>query len=394
MSLPLSQNRLYHIDLLRGLIIIFMVIDHGMYYCLNYSVTDPMTIPGTDALTFFTRFISHFCAPLFVFLAGLSAAITEHKYTSTQAFSKSLIIRGLVLILFEFTIVSWSWSFNPLFPMLYAQVIWAIGWGFIILGLLRLIGLYAIFAMGLILVFGHNLFDAVNFEPNTIANTIWSVLHQKNVLELPFNFKIRTTYPVAPIVGLMALAYCAGVYYKAKQYSNRVMDYGLILGVSCLVLYTLLRGFNLYGDASIFTISDSYLLTIMSFLNPTKYPLSLQFMLLTVGIGLIMLKLLSKLKSDFSPKFLQVLGKTSMFSYLAHLYLLHAISWLLIPVLGFSFSDMTYGETLVGLPIGYGMSYVATLLFIAVVIGLAAVLANYYLVWKQKNKHSLIAKYI
>lgn len=125
----------------------------------------------------------------------------------------------------------------------------------------------------------------------------------KNVLELPFNFKIRTTYPVAPIVGLMALAYCAGVYYKAKQYSNRVMDYGLILGVSCLVLYTLLRGFNLYGDASIFTISDSYLLTIMSFLNPTKYPLSLQFMLLTVGIGLIMLKLLSKLKVIFRQSF-------------------------------------------------------------------------------------------
>jgi uncharacterized membrane protein len=278
--------------------------------------------------------------------------------------------------------------------MLYAQVIWAIGWGFIILGLLRLVGLYAIFAMGLILVFGHNLFDAVNFAPNTLANTIWSVLHQKNVLELPFNFKIRTTYPIAPIVGLMALAYCAGVYYKAKQYSSRVLDYGLILGVSCLILYTLLRGFNLYGDASLFTISDSYLLTIMSFLNPTKYPLSLQFMLLTVGIGLIMLKVLSKLKSDFSPTFLQALGKTSMFSYLAHLYLLHAISWLLIPVLGFSFSDMTYGETLVGLPTGYGMSYVATLVFIAVVIGLTAVLANYYLAWKQKNKHSLIAKYI
>ena len=123
MPLPSTDNRLHHIDILRGIIIIFMVIDHGMYYCLNYSVTDPMTIPGTDPVTFFTRFVSHFCAPLFVFLAGLSAAITEHKYVSTKAFSQSLIIRGLVLILFEFTIVSWSWSFNPLYSMLYAQVI-------------------------------------------------------------------------------------------------------------------------------------------------------------------------------------------------------------------------------------------------------------------------------
>ncbi|MBQ4858181.1 heparan-alpha-glucosaminide N-acetyltransferase domain-containing protein [Pseudoalteromonas sp. MMG007] len=394
MSTLNSTPRLHHIDLLRGIIIIFMVIDHGMYYCLNYSVTDPMTIPGTDPLTFFTRFVSHFCAPLFVFLAGLSAAITEHKYVSTKAFAHNLIVRGLVLIIFEFTIVSWSWSFNPLFPMLYAQVIWAIGWGFVMLGLLRLVGLYSVFIAGLLLVFGHNMFDDVSFEPNTLANTLWSIAHQKNVLELPFGFKVRTTYPVAPIVGLMALAYCAGAYYKAKQYSAKAMNHAALLGASCLALYVVLRGFNLYGDTSTFTIHSNTFDTIMSFLNPTKYPLSLQFMLLTVGLGLIALKLLNNVKADFSRGFLQVLGKTSMFSYLVHLYLLHALAWLLIPVLGLNFSDMTYGETLVGLPPGYGMSYVATLTFIAVVIGLTTLLAKRYIIWKRNNKHSLIAKYI
>ncbi|MFL3649609.1 MAG: DUF1624 domain-containing protein [Pseudoalteromonas sp.] len=394
MSITSAIPRLHHIDLLRGIIIIFMVIDHGMYYCLNYSVTDPMTIPGTDPLTFFTRFVSHFCAPLFVFLAGLSAAITEHKYASTKAFSQNLIVRGLVLILFEFTIVSWSWSFNPLFPMLYAQVIWAIGWGFVMLGLLRLVGLHAVFIAGLLLVFGHNMFDGVSFEPNTLANTLWSIAHQKNVLELPFDFKIRTTYPVAPIIGLMALAYCAGVYYKAKEYSTKTINHAALLGISCLALYAVLRGFNLYGDASIFTVHSNTVDTVMSLLNPTKYPLSLQFMLLTVGLGLIALKLLSHFKVDFSHGFLQVLGKTSMFSYLVHLYLLHAIAWLLIPFLGLNFSDMTYGETLVGLPPGYGMNYIATLTFIAVVIGLTTLLAKRYITWKRNNKRSLIAKYI
>jgi uncharacterized membrane protein len=394
MPLSLSQSRLHHIDLLRGIIIIFMVIDHGMYYCLNYSVTDPMTIPGTDALTFFTRFISHFCAPLFVFLAGLSAAITEHKYACTRQFANALIVRGLVLILFEFTIVSWSWSFNPLFPMLYAQVIWAIGWGFVVLGLLRLIGIYPVFIAGLLLVFGHNLLDGITFESNTIAHTLWSIVHQKNVLALPFGFSIRTTYPVAPIVGLMCLAYYAGVYYKSQHYSKKVMNYAFILGMSCLALYSILRGFNLYGDMSQFSTHTDPLLTIMSFLNPTKYPLSLQFMLLTVGLGLIALKLLSHLKASFSQNFLQVLGKTSMFSYLTHLYLLHAISWLLIPALGFNFSDMTYGETFVGLPSGYGMSYIATMAMIAVVVVLTALLAKRYLNWKYRNKNSLIAKYI
>ncbi len=394
MSLNSPAIRLHHVDLLRGIIIIFMAIDHGMYYCLSYSVTDPMTIPGTDALTFFTRFVAHFCAPLFVFLAGISAAVTEHKYTSTKAFSHNLIVRGLVLMLFEFTIVSWSWSFNPAYPMLYAQVIWAIGWGFVILGLLRLIGMPAVLITGLALVFGHNFFDGVHFEPNTFANTIWSFVHQKNVLDLPFGFKIRTTYPFAPIVGLICLAYCAGAYYKAQQYSQKVMSYALVVGASCLALYAVLRGFNIYGDMSQFSVQDNTLQTVMSFLNPTKYPLSLQFMLLTVGTGLIALKALSYVRADFSSNFLQVLGKTSMFSYLAHLYLLHAISWLLIPVLGFSYGDMTYGETLVGLPEGFGLSYVATMVMIAVVLVITAFLGKHYINWKRNHKGNLIAKYI
>ena len=172
------------------------------------------------------------------------------------------------------------------------------------------------------------------------------------------------------------------------------MNHALLLGVTCHALYGILRGFNLYGDMSQFAIHTNSLLTVMSFLNPTKYPLSLQFMLLTVGLGLISLKALSGLKTDFSHNFLQVLGKTSMFSYLVHLYLLHAIAWLLIPILGFNFSDMTYADTLVGLPEGYGMSYTATLLFIAVVIGLTTLLAKRYIVWKRSHKHTLIAKYI
>jgi len=113
--------RLHHIDLLRGLIIIFMILDHAMVYCREYFVKDPVDILGTEAHIFFSRFIAHFCAPLFVFLAGLSAALIEHKFPSNRDYSWNLIKRGLVLILLEFTIISWSWSFNPVYPMLYAQ---------------------------------------------------------------------------------------------------------------------------------------------------------------------------------------------------------------------------------------------------------------------------------
>jgi len=390
--------RLHHIDLLRGLIIIFMILDHAMVYCSEYFVTDPMTIPGTEPKIFFSRFISHFCAPLFVFLAGVSAALTENRFDSPREFAFSMMLRGAILILLEFTIISWSWSFNPLFPMLYAQVIWAIGWGFIGLGILRLIGVKSLFFVGAIIVLGHNLTDSIRFEDNTWQHYLWSFLHQKNLLALPFDFKIRTTYPFLPIVGLMCLAYIAGRYYLVQQNSSNSASQAdrkvLWSGFFCLLGYLVLRGFNLYGDPGDFVVQDNITLTVMSFLNPTKYPLSLQFMLLTVGTGLMLLALFKRLPPAFSASFLQVLGKTSMFSYIAHLYLLHVISWLLIPVLGFKFSDMTYGDTLIGLPEGFGLPYIGTYVLAATTVLLTALLAAKYLTWKQNNKRHLIARYI
>lgn len=168
----------------------------------------------------------------------------------------------------------------------------------------------------------------------------------------------------------------------------------MAIGILGLLTYSVFRGFNLYGDAGQFALQDSAILTLMSFLNPTKYPLSLQFMLLTVGTGLILLFLFKKLRSNFSENFLQVLGKTSMFSYITHLYLLHIISWLLIPVLGFQLSDMTYGETLIGLPQGFGLSYGATYILATTVVLLTTLLAKQYIPWKYANKHNLIARYI
>jgi uncharacterized membrane protein len=389
-----KSKRLHHLDILRGIIIVFMIVDHAMVYCLDYAVTDPMDVTNTPTGIFLSRFVSHFCAPLFVFLAGLSAAITESRYLTTHSFAKALVVRGLVLIAFEFTIISWSWSFNPLYPMLYAQVIWAIGWGFVGLGLLRLIGVKVVGMFGLAVVLTHNLFDGVSFGVDSVPHYIWSVLHQKNVLELPFGWRVRTTYPVLPVMGLMCVAYLLGRYYVNHNFSREVEKKGLLLGGACLLTYSILRVNNLYGDMSQFIVYDSPLLTLMSFLNPTKYPLSLQFMLLTVGVGLIGLFFLAKVKPAFSTSFLQVLGKTSMFSYLAHLYLLHAISWLLIPVLGYQFSQMTYGSTLIGLPEGFGLSFVATYLLVVLVVCLTTLLARLYLPWRRANQGRFIAKYI
>jgi len=243
-------------------------------------------------------------------------------------------------------------------------------------------------------VFGHNLFDGIRFADGTWQHYLWSALHQKNVLALPFDLKVRTTYPFLPIAGLMCLAYIAGRYYVKQGFSKKTEKRALLVGVLCLAVYAILRGFNLYGDTSEFSVHDTALHTVMDFLNPTKYPLSLQFMLITVGCGLIALYFLKKLPADFSQDFLQLLGKTSMFSYIAHLYLLHLFSWLLIPILGYRFGDMTYGETLIGLPEGYGFTFEATLAFAVVVLIVNTLLAKWYIDWKSNNKHTLVAKYI
>ncbi len=392
----MSKNtvRLHHIDLLRGLIIIFMILDHAMVYCRDYLVNDPMDVPGTEPMIFLSRFISHFCAPLFIFLAGLSAALTENRFDNSREFSTSLIQRGIVLILLEFTVISWSWSFNPLFPMLYAQVIWAIGWGFVFLGILRRLDLRLVFIAGALIVLGHNLVDGLHFQDNIWMHNLWSVLHQKNILELPFDFKVRTTYPILPIIGLMCLAFMAGRYYISQEFSKKIEKQALGTGIACLLCYAVLRNFNLYGDSGRFVIQESTVFTLMSFFNPTKYPISLQFMLLTVGTGLTLLFFLKRLTPTFSESFLQVLGKTSMFSYIVHLYLLHLVSWLLIPVLGFKFSDMTYGKTLIGLPEGFGLSYSSTYIFATVIVLLTVLLAQLYIPWKNANKNNLIARYI
>ena len=386
--------RLHQIDLLRGLIIIFMILDHAMAYCRDYLVNDPMDVPGTEPIIFLSRVMSHFCAPLFVFLAGLSAALTENRFDHSRAFAISLIQRGIVLIVLEFTIISWSWSFNPSFPMLYAQVIWAIGWGFVFLGISRLLNLRFVLIAGALIVLGHNLLDGIRFQDHTWMHYLWSVLHQKNVLALPFDFKVRTTYPILPIMGLMCLAFMAGRYYISQGFSLKSEKQALGAGITCLLGYAALRSCNLYGDSGQFVIQDSTIFTLMSFFNPTKYPLSLQYMLLTVGAGLILLFFFKRLSPTFSEGFLQVLGKTSMFSYIVHLYLLHLMSWLLIPVLGFTFSDMTYGKTLIGLPEGFGLSYGATYIFAFVVILLTVRLAKLYLPWKNANKNTLLARYI
>ncbi len=300
----MARPRDASLDILRGLIMVFMAIDHVREGQTGpgRSITDPMDLANTPGFVFFWRLLAHFCAPCFTLLLGISAYLS-------RATPAHLFTRGLVLLALEFTVVNWAWTFNPLWPRLFWQVIAALGCSLIALSLAIRWPRPALAATGLLLIGGHNLLDALHFTPGTPAHFLWSFLHDRNVLPLFAGFEIRTSYPVLPNLGL---ALCGYALAPLLQGDRRLCAQ---LGFAALALFLLLRATNLYGDPHPFDGS------LRSFFNVTKYPHSLQFILFTTGPALLFL---SAARSWRQP-WLEQLGRTPMFFYLAHLYLIHAL---------------------------------------------------------------------
>ena len=307
--------RVYDIDLLRGVIMAIMVVDHGREYAAGPGlVGDPMDLATVTPLLYVLRWISHFCAPVFALLMGTSAALGRGATTG------HLVTRGLILIALEFTVIDWSWTFYPLWPRKFFQVIGALGAASILLGCLLPLGKRAVLAVGLAIVALHNLFDGVSLNPSSAAHYVWAFMHQRSVLPLGAGFEVRTSYPFLPIAGVVLVGYGIGPWLFAG-----VRRRYLTAGAACLAVFAVLRVPNLYGDASRFTVGPDWARTLESLGNVTKYPLSLQFVLMTVGGALLFLAAFTGRRSAA----LQTLGRTPLFFYIAHLYALHAavLAW-------------------------------------------------------------------
>ncbi|MCC6536540.1 MAG: DUF1624 domain-containing protein [Bryobacterales bacterium] len=329
--------RVHEIDLLRGVIMAIMVVDHAREYAAGPGrLTDPMDLTTVTPLLFFLRWLSHFCAPVFALLMGVSAGLAR------SAGPGHFIARGLILIAFEFTIVDWSWTFYPPWPRKFFQVIGALGVSSILLGCLLPLGRHALWGAGLAIVAFHNLFDAVTFDPASAAHYVWAFLHQRSVLPLGAGFEVRTSYPFLPMAGVVLVGYGLGPWL----FSGGCRRY-LTAGAVCLALFLALRVPNLYGDASRFTVYPDWVRTLESLGNVTKYPLSLQFVLMTVGGALLFLASLGPRRSVF----FETLGRTPMFFYIGHLYLLHLLALLWAAAAGFALAPLSvrYG----GIPAGF-----------------------------------------
>lgn len=318
---PITQ-RLQSIDALRGLVMLFMLLDHVREtFFLHHQVGDPMAIATTEPGLFFSRTLAHLCAPVFVLLTGLSAWLYGEKHQGRGDVAAFLFKRGLFLVVLEFTVVNFAWTFQLPPSVVYLQVIWAIGVSMIALAALVWLPRAALIALGLVIVAGHNLLDAVHFGEGSSLHVLWAILHDRGWLEVSEHMRLRTSYPVLPWIGVIALGYAMGPWFARG--SDAVQRQRRLLATAALTLlaFVALRLLNGYGEAP-WSSYPSALQTLMSLLNITKYPPSLLFLCLTLGVGLLLLRGFERAGQARWIGVLAVMGAAPMFFYLLHLYVL------------------------------------------------------------------------
>lgn len=343
------MSRLASLDLLRGIVMMLMVVDHARDYQAGVGVVaDPMDLTRTPVGLFWMRWMTHFCAPVFAFCMGASAWLSRQD-------SSRLLKRGLLLVVLEFTLISWAWTFNPLWPRMFFQVIAALGLGLVTLAMAVRLSRGAVAAVAVLVLAGHNAFDAVRFAEGSWQHYVWSFLHQKNVLPLPGGFEVRTTYPFVPIAAVAWLGYAMGAWLEQRRWRALAWT-----GAGMLLLHLVLRVFAGYGDMARFTPDDW-----RSLVNVTKYPLSLQFVLITAGPALLLLAALRD-RAVLAP--VRLLGRVPMFFYVTHLYAVHALALLIALAKGYPLAAFEFNKRFGGVPAGFGFPLGATVLFAFAVI--------------------------
>jgi uncharacterized membrane protein len=341
---PTLKYRIGSIDLLRGLAMLIMAVDHVRDH-VHLGHPDPTDLATTTPALFFTRWITHFCAPVFVFLSGVSAYLAGTRRRGNQL-SIFLIRRGLWLIVVELLLISLAITLNPIYSVLILQVIWAIGGSMILLGLL--IGLKlsrtVIGIIGVIIVFGHNIFDLV--DPGAVGKTFyWHLLVSANgftganILKIGGHHFILIAYALLPWTGVMLIGYVIAPVYSASFDAVRRRKLLLYSGLGLLAFFFLFRAFNIYGDPAPWSVQKTTVLSVISFLNVTKYPCSLLYLCMTVGVGLVILARTENLHSQLATIVI-VYGNVPFFYYICHWYLIAIETIILFFAQGFHTSQI------------------------------------------------------
>jgi len=333
-SLSAHNQRITSIDALRGLVMCVMMMDHVRETLgLHFQVTDPMTIADTPPALFFSRLAAHFCAPVFVFLTGLGAWLYANPPAGVPRSARAFLLkRGAMLIALEIVVMSFLWV-GEVPKVIWLQVLWAIGFSMIVLALVSPLPRKWLLAAALLVAGGHNALAGLDLAREHPLYELWTLfLHRGWLFEHTWP-QWRVTYPALPWVGVILLGWWCGPWFAQNVTSIRRCRVLVRLGFGCWAVLLLLRGFNLYGENSPWNVQDNALLTLMDFLNYTKYPPSLDFLLLTLGGGFFLLAAGDRMDNRLT-RFLSAFGGAPLFYYLLHLAVLIVGYKLLLAIFG------------------------------------------------------------
>lgn len=356
----LIKNRVQSIDILRGIVMVIMALDHTRDF-FHYSSSmgaDPMDLETTTPFFFFTRWITHFCAPVFVFLSGTSVFLFEAKGKTKKHVSTFLLTRGLWLMLVEILIIVPLWEFS--FNSIDLQVIWAIGLCMVIFSGLIFLPVRVLLFIGIIIIFGHNLLDGIKIQEENWQSFLWSLLHERHAFPLTENMRILVAYPFLPWLGLMITGYCMGTLYSKNYPAAKRKNILLFTGLGLIIVFILIRSFNIYGDMHQWAVQRSPLYTFLDFIKITKYPPSLLFILITIGIALVVLSRMENVSNMLTNK-IAVFGKVPFFYYIAHLFVIHLTAFILFFIKGGTWEQLDpTGFNNSNLPPSFGFSLTVT----------------------------------
>lgn len=342
--------RLQNIDAVRGLVMVFMLLDHlRETWLVDVPVADPVDVRTTIPAIVLARFLVSLCAPIFVALTGVGVFLFRSTHTLEET-TVYLVKRGLLLMALDvFFLSELYWGITQ--PTVWLQVIWAIGVCMLVLAALIRLPLKAIFWIGLVIVVGHNLLDPIQLQPGDRWLPLWAELHQRALMDTGLGIHVKTTYPVLAWIGVIALGYCAGSWFLPAVEPQERQRRFLLLGLGLLAGFVALRLVNGYGDKPWFVVEGDPFRTVLSFISLTKYPPSLLFLMPTLGLGSLFLVLFEKIQGSWLANALAVFGGAPLFFYILHLSVLrilyHSALAIYGPNHGGNFMVSSYGWVLV-----------------------------------------------
>ena len=373
--MAVTTARVQSVDILRGVVMIIMALDHVRDFFHNDSqIFSPEDLARTDALLFFTRWITHFCAPVFVFLAGTGSYLATRRGMTRAEVSRFLVTRGLWLVLVEMTLVLFAGTFNLSYRFVVWQVIWAIGWSMVALAALVWIPWRVLLVFSIAMIAGHNALDGIRSAQFGSWGWLWKILHEGfAVIALGGGRVAYVIYPLIPWIGVMAVGYCFGRLFDLDPPRRRRVL--MRLGLALTAAFVGLRFLNVYGDPSPWAVQPDGLKTALSFLRASKYPPSLLYLLMTLGPSIMALSVLDRISlRSWNP--VLVFGRVPLFFYVVHWYVIHStalvFAWLRYGRVDFIFAlPPALSFVPPSYPPGYGYDlWIVYLVWIAIVAAL------------------------